>query len=311
METVRQVIAEIPDEAFTGLTTKVGIRISTNACYENSRAEGGTAQAINDIVYEARSGRKCKILDLETGKVAEHKALEDCTVGEYIFWRCLEESMTQFPSELRKAEIVGAQEPGKTRVVTKSTVVTKIVLDVVHSVCSWPLTKVDSSESGMMKDNHGWNFFKKFFQHKDILFDEESKREVVDEMGVIHILAKYKDLFVCSTDFSTATDFMQHDIARIIGNLWMTKCGIPAFLRGFVNAICFQPRKLSFRALGPLGKYGKIIDKENSINEITMVRGVMMGDPLTKVLLHLFNIVIRKTAIRLDPILIASLHQDQ
>jgi hypothetical protein len=293
--TLEQIMLSIPDEAFTGLRTKAGVKATTSACYEKTRQEGGTAQAVQDIVYEGTLGRLCKIVDLETGAHVEDKYLDECTPGEYIFWVCLEEVLATAPEELKKTYLLVVNEPGKGRSVTKGHACLKIVLDVVNGICSWPLQKgVPSSRSGMGKESHGWNLFKSFFQDmKEIVFREkEISREFIDESSW-YTTKTYQDVWVLSTDFKTATDFMHHEVARETGGAWMQKCGIPALLRGIVMATCYSERDVYFTATGLLADAGVATDEEN-VRKIRLVRGVLMGDPLTKPVLHLVNMAVRE-----------------
>jgi hypothetical protein len=294
--TMDKILHTIPDDAFTGLRTKAGIRASTSACYEKTRQDGGTAQAVQDIVYEGSLGRFCYIRDLETGRVTETKSLGDCTPGEYIFWVCLEEVLAMDPEALAKVYALVVNEPGKGRTVTKGAACLKIVLDVINGICSWPLQKgVPSSRSGMGKESHGWNLFKSFFSKpaSELVFKEkEILREYIDEKSW-YMTTTYHDVWGLSTDFQTATDYMHHQVARIVGKKWMTKCGIPPLLQGIVIATCYSERTVEFAATGPISKWGDPTDKEN-IRKIRLKRGVLMGDPLTKPVLHLINISVRE-----------------
>jgi len=299
--TMKEIVKALPDEAFTGLRTKAGIRASTASCFEKTRAEGGSAQAINDIVYEGKIGRRCRIYDLETGTVVSMKYLHECTPGEYIFWRCLEEVLCTDLHELSKVYALVVSEPGKARSVTKGLVAVKVVLDVVNGICSWPVHKAfPSSTSGMSKEAHGWNLFRAFETEdfEKLLFTERTVRTQYLDPTSKRFEVEYQKCFSMSTDFETATDFMHHQVAGIIGNVWMRKVGIPPLLIGIVNRICFCKRRVIFTATGCLDEIGSPVDK--TTREIEMERGVLMGDPLTKVILHLVNICARSMGSRIN-----------
>jgi hypothetical protein len=292
----KEMIDEVPDSAFTGLRTKAGIRAATASCFEKTRSEGGSAQAIQDIVYEGVLGRTCKILNLEDGRETGVKILEDCTPGEYIFWRCLEEVLTTDLDELRKVFMLVVSEPGKARSVTKGAVALKVVLDVVNAICSWPLQKgFKSSQSGMSKEAHGWNFFRSFGKegYEEVMFSEESLLTEHIDPVTRKVTKVYRDAYCLSTDFKTATDFLEHQVAEIPATLWMRKCGIPKVLVGIVSATCYRPRKVRFTAIGVMTDFGVPVDGIENVHEYILRRGVLMGDPLTKVVLHLINIGIR------------------
>jgi hypothetical protein len=299
--TMREILNAAPDAAFTGLQTKAGVRAATSACYEKTREEGGTAQAIQDIVFEGSLGRPCIIMDLWTGERVEEKILNNCTPGEYIFWRCLEEVLATAPDDLRKVYLIVVGEPGKGRAVTKGTACLKVVLDVINSLCSWTLQKAfKSSTSGMSKEAHGWNFFKSFFSDfEEYVFDAaEIATEHVDASSKF-VTKLYRDIEILNTDLETATDFTHHEVAEIVGSEYMTKVGIPSVLKGIVLAVCFRPRTVEFLGNGVFSALGEPSDKEN-VRKITLLRGVLMGDPLTKVILHLINISVRELSWRVN-----------
>jgi hypothetical protein len=77
----------------------------------------------------------------------------------------------------------------------------------------------------------------------------------------------------------------------------MLKSGIPSILRGIVTNICYKPRIVEFTATGLFANIGTVVDKDDHINSVILERGVLMGDPLTKVVLHLVNILVRTISI--------------
>jgi hypothetical protein len=84
----------------------------------------------------------------------------------------------------------------------------------------------------------------------------------------------------------------------MIAEYWMKKCGIPPILQMIVNGICYQPRPVVFEANGPMASIGSEWTKDSPfVNPrfVTLRRGVLMGDPLTKPVLHLVNILVRTT----------------
>lgn len=290
-------IGGIPDHVFTGLSTKARVTVTGSACWEHTRSEGGTAQAVLDLMSRYNADKLVPVRDLETGDISEciHKDQFE-SVGTAVFWVCLEEVLLTPPEELRKVSLTVVREPAKARVVTKGHAALKIVLDTVSKICSHPLKKgMKSSESGMGKSHHGWNLFRDMFSGEmyDLLFTEDRKlRE--DDPYVDHIsrIQTWEDVFFSSTDYQEATDRMIHTFSRIVGAKWMRKCGIPPILRGIVMAVCFQPRQVYFSATGPLSKIGYPV--EDGLRRVTLNRGVLMGDPLTKVILHFANIVARR-----------------
>jgi len=74
----------------------------------------------------------------------------------------------------------------------------------------------------------------------------------------------------------------------------MKKFGIPPLLIGIVNATCFNTRIAEFSGKGVLSNFGVSIGEID--RQIEIVNGIMMGDPLTKVILHLINLCVRHSA---------------
>lgn len=291
---VDKVLDSIPDDAFTGLATKARISVTTSACWERTRQEGGTVEQIRRLVSLGSEGFPVKIRDLETGAVTGSGKLPDLEIGEYIFWACLEDVLCTPPEELRKASLVVVHEPGKGRSITKGHASLKIVLDVISKVCASPLEKgLMSSASGMGKANHGWNFFRDLYESGEVpdLFDVVHREEQELEES-IERTDYYKDFFVSSTDYEEATDYLHHTVARAVGERWMRKCGIPKLLIAVVCKICYQPRSIYFTAKGPLKNIGRSTEF-NQKRSIIMRRGVLMGDPMTKVVLHIINASVR------------------
>jgi hypothetical protein len=291
-----KVLEDLPQEAFTGLATKARITVATSASWEKTRKEGGTAEAIRECLNGYSADDPVPIRDLNTGRVISQKAPHAFeTVGEFVFWASLDTILRTPHEYLRYIFLTVVQEPGKARTVTKGSACLKIVLDVVNKICSWPLKKgIESSTSGMGRSHHAWNFFIRMMsdEMKEDLFRVRERQEEEFE-GYVERTDTYEDFFVSSTDYKEATDAMLHQFASKSGNMWMVKCGIPPVLRGVVNMACYGPRTVVFTGTGGLSQFGVPSSLGEGLREIKLVRGVPMGDPLTKIVLHMTNIVTR------------------
>jgi hypothetical protein len=284
----------MPTNSFTGLATKARVNVVATACYENTRKEGGTVQAISELVYLGLAGRTVEVIDLTTGEHTSDETLTDLGPGTYIFWACLNKVMYMTKEERTRVHLTVVEEPGKARAVTKGSAFVKVVLDVVSKLCAWPLARgVDSSRSGMLAANHPWNFFLSLFteEKKHLTFPVIQKTRK-DFARTSVETTTFGKLFMSSTDFKEATDKVQHQIAKLIGQTWMVTCGIPVVLRAIVTDICYNERTVHFTATGPLKRIG--LPGEEDIRQVTLKTGLLMGDPLTKVVLHLINACSRK-----------------
>jgi hypothetical protein len=289
---IRELIDELPVAAVTGLSTKSRVTVTSAACWEKTRREGGTTEQIKELICGVDPMNQIPLRDLDTGRVVAWKHSEQFdTVGELIFWVSLDRVLHTPLEELQKAFLTVVKEPGKARSVTKARACLKIVLDLVSKICSEPLAKgVRSSQSGMSASNHGWNFFNSFTNEleKDEVFALLNRDETPFK-GYVERTDTFEDLYVSSTDYSEATDYLQHSVARDLGVPWMTKCGIPKLLQGIVIDTCYKPRQIYFKATGLLADLGTATD-EPDIRVVTLRRAVLMGDPLTKPVLHLINV---------------------
>jgi hypothetical protein len=106
------------------------------------------------------------------------------------------------------------------------------------------------------------------------------------------------NLYMSSTDYEEATDQMPLTVASDLGQAWMRKCGIPNLLRALVERTCYRPRTVYFYAEGVLKTVG-LPTPHDGVRKVRLVQGVLMGDPLTKVVLHLTNVVARHAGSRL------------
>jgi hypothetical protein len=292
-----KVISTMPPQAFTGLSTKARVTVTTTASYESTRREGGTLEAIRKIVHQGSYGVPVEIRDLETGEVTGLEVLSNLTPGEYIFWKSLEFILRCTAEERRTAFLTVVKEPGKARSVTKTLACVKVVLDLVNKLCSEPMLKgIPSSESGMGRAHHGWNLFTAYMG-EDKSFDmfAVKQRVSVDIVGGVERTDFYEKVFALSTDYEEATDHMSHEVGRMLGVWWMRACGIPTYLRKLVADICYKPRTIVFEGKGFLKKIG-VPTGEGQLRRVTLRKGVLMGDPLTKPVLHLTNVTTRVLA---------------
>jgi hypothetical protein len=300
---LEEVLNSIPPEAFTGLSTKGRVTVTTSSCWEQTRREGGTTEEIRRILQSAEAGDQIPVRDLDTGEVLKYVSPDNfSSTGELIFWSCLDHVLRTPPDDLKTAFLTVVKEPGKARSVTKARACLKIVLDLVSKICSEPLKKgIRSSQSGMGKSNHGWNLFLRLSsaELEDMVFHLDEREETPYE-GHVERTDTFAPLYVSSTDYKEATDKLRHYVAADLGGAWMRKCGIPRLLRAIVHKTCFVERRVYFYAAGVLETLGtKSPEMGENINFVTLRQGVLMGDPLTKPILHLVNVVTRHIGSRL------------
>jgi len=74
----------------------------------------------------------------------------------------------------------------------------------------------------------------------------------------------------------------------------MRRCGIPHLLQQIVLRATLCPKIIEFTGFGLMEEIGEPHKWKDNIRFVTLKRGVLMGDPLTKVFLHILNIVCRE-----------------
>jgi len=297
-----EVLNELPKEAFTGLATKARVTVTTSSSWEKTRREGGTVEAVREIITSTDPCHQVPVRNLETGEVESWKSIRDFdSIGEFVFWSCLDHTLRTPLEELKLAFLTMIKEPGKARTVTKARACLKVVLDLVNKLCSEPLKKgIKSSTSGMGASNHGWNLFNRLHEadQEETVFSLLSREETAYE-GYVERTDTFRHLYMVSTDYEEATDRMDHAVAACLGGAWMRKCGIPTLLRAIVHKTCFTGRMVLFQATGALKNHGTQTAYPG-INCVRLCQGVLMGDPLTKPILHLVNVVSRKLGSRMN-----------
>jgi hypothetical protein len=293
---IDKIIELIPDAALTGLQTRASVRATASACFELNREEGGTAQQINNLCWRRSIGQNVPVRDLWTGEIQSWECSQ-LEIGEYIFYACLEEVLSMDPEKLRELKLLVVRDPGKGRAITKGHACLKIVLDVVNKLCAKVLAKsFESSHSGMEKSNHMWGLFQSFFTNemKDVIFHPEKVEKNDMGNGETLVTTLFSMVYALSTDYDDATNFFDLTIGKKISVAMMRKCGIPSLLIGIVIATSFTKRRVLYSSYGIMKHVGEKYDEDQ--NSIHLSKGLMMGDPLTKVILHLLNIGVRMLA---------------
>jgi hypothetical protein len=146
-------------------------------------------------------------------------------------------------------------------------------------------------KGGFSKKSSSWHFYEQLFktENRDIIFPiHHESEEIRGETATVNRF--FFPLYCLSIDFETATDAYHHYVSGVIGKEWMRICGVPTVLTAIVLKGCSQPRRVFFQNLN--NKFG-IFETEFVGDQLTSYiltrRGAFMGDPFTKVLLHLIH----------------------
>jgi len=249
---------------------KAKISLSDSGEFFTSSEDGGKLEAARRVLA---SDRPIPSRNLFTGAAGPPLDREVTPVGELLFnWACdmFSDRDACYERNLMSVRISLVAELGKYRAITVSHLAHAILLHVLSHVLLEYLTAIPSSESGVKAGNHAWNFFKRL-SHKN---------------PSANFIFGDKDVYLFSTDWETATDYCNQTVAMVILNHLCTVLGIPGWYRETcVFALC-APRQVEF------------IDEDNKTLELFYTeRGELMGDPVTKVLLHYYHLVARESAL--------------
>jgi len=161
-------------------------------------------------------------------------------------------------------------ELGKYRTITVSCLQHAVLLHPFSHMGIKILEAIPSSESGVGAANQAWNFFKRL-SHKNpsasFIFNENIETSVV------------------STDWEEATNYSDPYIAGAMLNRLCSLLGVPKWYRETMLFALTAPRQV------------ETLDRNQCpVSLFYTKRGVLMGDPVTKVVLHLYHLIGGKIA---------------
>jgi hypothetical protein len=246
------------------------ISLSDSGEFFTNSSDGGKLEAARKILS---SNKSIPELNLENGLPSGRILTESDSVGERLFhWACSQfvDRTNIYDRNVMSVRVSLVAELGKYRAITVSHLAHAILLHVLSHVLLEYISAIPSSRSGVGAANHAWNFFKRL-SHKNpagnFIFDE--------------------DVFLFSTDWEEATDWMDHLISQLMINRLCNCVGIPTWYRQTaVFALC-APRQVE-----------EIDPEEKILSRYFTTRGELMGDPVTKVILHLAHLVARHAAVK-------------
>lgn len=249
---------------------RMKVSLSDSAEFNIPTSRGGKYEAARLLLEPFLFGKEvCHTIDLETGETGDPIEPIKENIGEILFYESLRRVVTD--DKYMSVRYSGVSEPGKTRGITVSCLEHAMVLHPISHLISDVLSALPSSRAGLKAANHGWDFFKRL-SHKNpaasFIFDKSI----------------YSN-FCFSTDWTTATDYCSHDSSAGILHTFMGKrcLGVPSYYRDIAIALIASPREVHPPKWAESGTF------------VTR-RGILMGDPLTKSVLHLHHLVIKSIA---------------
>nr|QHD64828.1 RdRp [Erysiphe necator associated narnavirus 5] len=267
-EMVEAIGSESNSERFWArVISRAKISLSDSGEFFTSSESGGKLEAARKVLSKESSIPE---LNLDNGQFTGRILTPEDSVGERLFhWACntFRDRKTIYDRNVMSVRISLVAELGKYRAITVSHLAHAILLHVLSHVLLEYISEVPSSRSGIGAANHAWNFFKRL-SHKNpagnFIFE--------------------KDVYLFSTDWEEATDWLDHLISQLIVNRLCNNVGVPTWYRQTaVFALC-APRQV------------EEMDGDNILQCYYTTRGELMGDPVTKVILHCCHLVARFAA---------------
>jgi len=286
-EIVRSPLARAVDHLYGDLLVRIGgsdnrlkffqsvvgsakISLSDSGEFFTNTNDGGKLEASRRVL---RANPHIEEIDLNTGLATGKILTQDSPIGERLFhWACgkFQNRREVYNNNSMSCRISLVAELGKYRTITVSSLQHAILLHPLSHMGLTLLEAFPSSESGIGAANHAWNFFKRL-SHKN------PSASFIFNQGI--------ETSVMSTDWSQATDYCDPFIAGAMLNRLLYLLGVPLWYAQTALFALTGPRQVE-----TLDRNGAPIEK------FYTSRGVLMGDPVTKVVLHLHHLVGRRIA---------------
>lgn len=251
------------------------VSLSDSAEFDNPTRMGGKLEAGRKFLQPFTSGEKTpRYVDLDTGQDGIEIPNDRKHLGEILFHeslRLVRDSDDKTMSDILRVRYSGVHEAGKVRAITVSTLTHSMCLQPASHVALSILGLLPSSRAGTKSANHAWQFFKRLSHTNPAagwIFD--------------HARESGTKPWIVSTDLETATDFCSHEIVKTILATFLGRhgMGFPAFYMKVCIYLLSESREV-------FSRFGEPFQTK---------RGALMGDPLTKVVLHFCLIASSKLA---------------
>jgi len=258
---------ERTDKFFSRCVSAAKVSLSDSGEFFTKSEDGGKLEAARKVLSRIT---EIEVIDLNTGRKTGNMLNKySSSPGDFLFQWSLHQfhdRETVYDKNVMSVRISLVAELGKYRAITVSHLAHAVLLHVLSHVLLEYISVIPSSASGVGAANHAWEFFKRM-SHKNpsagFIFGDQEK-------------------YFFSSDLSQATDYGDHNIACAMLNHLCRQMGVPEWYRQTcVFALC-APRQV------------ETIDHNDRTMEMFLsTRGILMGDPVTKVVLHLFHLVTR------------------
>jgi hypothetical protein len=290
----------------------INFTLKPSASVDSMVSEGGKLEDARKILALARKHRwKIPIRDLDDGHIIEHITLPDTfdveselpEWGRPLFWLSFQlvinfwiecemlddESLYyQFPlgkgkyytEDIMRASVVHISEPGKERNLTKSTSTYAWFLTPGSKVTQTVLSRLDEHKVGLISSAHGW-------AHEKRISSESDESAWIYDPITRRVRAEVRQVF---KDWLESTDFIGKSVGWNHLEALLDFISFPRLYGKLIKLTILLPQPVHEVVLHTLnsatGKFETSLEKwEGFISE-----GYMMGNPITKTILHLIHV---------------------
>jgi hypothetical protein len=258
----RSIGEERRSKIFSKIVEAAKVSMSDSGEFFTKSNEGGKIEAARKVL---EGNPRIKEINLHTGRETGKVLSKDNTnVGNLLFhWACglFQDRSRIYERNLMSVRVSLVAELGKYRGITVSHLAHSVLLHIASHCLLEYLRQIPSDGSGVGAANHAWNFFQSI-SHKN---------------PAAAFIFGDKDSYVFSSDWEDATNYCDHTVAQAIINRLMDNLGFPAWYRQTVCFALCAPRQVEF------------LDEDKILDVYYTTRGVLMGDPVTKVVLHCYH----------------------
>lgn len=291
---------EYDDEVFFHkVLSETDMPVKKAASYDTILQEGGKLEDCRLLIKMAIDGNlKIPIRDLRTNKVLSYFSARDCkSYSKICFWLSYQLAIeylqlinsgrvkmilkyldttvkSMFPLDKVKrflnAKILHIQEPAKQRNLTKSTSEFTWFLTPMGKMLQSVLASLPDHYVGLRSTSDAWKFQQRLHPRNEghFIFKDE----------------KVKDFKFTSSDWTESTDNINKMIGLYHLKILAAYVGVPAAYFEMVSALLSLPQPVEEVIRNDLYKY------ETPVYQGYIRKGFMMGNPITKSILHLLHV---------------------
>jgi len=302
LDTWNKLIEEIESE--------VEFDVKLAASYNTPLHMGGKLEDVRRLYNLARVYHwKIPVYDLHNHKLLYEFDVfekEQISYSKFIFWLSYQLAMNFTNRELRKlaektkqelkpgifypekkfegfddsqfnyARILHIKEPGKQRNLIKSTTEYNSFLALGGKICQILLGLVREHEVGLRSSSDAWKFYQRI--HPNVegqpFFEELYRPMIGTQINAKRMYAYY-------TDWTESTDFIERDIGITSLRAFMSYICFPSAYGELIRKVLFLPQEVK-EVYKTYDNFWEPVEYSGYIRN-----GFMMGNPITKTILHL------------------------